>query len=381
MIAAKGRSYKVSEITALVKELLEGEFFAVQIEGEISNFKISSTGHYYFSLKDSSASISGVIFSRSVGNIGYIPKDGDLVKVTGNINVYARSGTYQIVCSQVEKSGEGDIFAELEKRKQRLAAEGLFDEGRKKPIPQYPKKIGIVTSPSGAAIKDILRVLKRRNNTIDLVVLPAPVQGDEAAGIIAAQIRRANLFRLCDVLLVTRGGGAPEDLLPFSDEEVVRAVAASEIPVISAVGHEIDVVLSDFAADLRAPTPSAAAEIVSRETGSLLDRIRSCGAEIERNFFRLTDNCSMRLDSAREDSLRTIKEIITEKRHRLQLLAGEFRASSPEAILKKGYASVYNITKGKQMISVSDADAGDILRIQFADGAVESVAEGDKNEF
>lgn len=177
MTPVKGRSYKVSEITALIKELLEGEFFAVSIEGEISNFKISSTGHYYFTLKDSSASISGVIFNRSLGSIGYIPRDGDLVKVTGNVNVYTRSGSYQIVCSRVEKSGEGDILAELEKRKQRLAAEGLFDSARKKAIPPYPKKIGLVTSPSGAAIKDIFRVLKRRNNTIDIVVLPAPVQG------------------------------------------------------------------------------------------------------------------------------------------------------------------------------------------------------------
>lgn len=376
MTPVKGRSYKVSEITALIKELLEGEFFAVSIEGEISNFKISSTGHYYFTLKDSSASISGVIFNRSLGSIGYIPRDGDLVKVTGNVNVYARSGSYQIVCSQVEKSGEGDILAELEKRKQRLAAEGLFDSARKKAIPPYPKKIGLVTSPSGAAIKDIFRVLKRRNNTIDIVVLPAPVQGDEAAALIASQIRRANMFRLCDVLLVTRGGGAPEDLLPFSDEEVVRAVAASEIPVISAVGHEIDVVLSDFAADLRAPTPSAAAEIVSRETGSLLERIRTAGAELERNFTRIFDNCAMRLDNAREDNLRTVKDVVTARKHRFQLLSGEFRASSPEAILKKGYAAVYNRTKGKQAVSSALSAAGDELVIHFADGVTEAIVKG-----
>lgn len=376
MTPVKGRSYKVSEITALIKELLEGEFFAVSIEGEISNFKISSTGHYYFTLKDSSASISGVIFNRSLGSIGYIPRDGDLVKVTGNVNVYARSGSYQIVCSRVEKSGEGDILAELEKRKQRLAAEGLFDSARKKAIPLYPKKIGLVTSPSGAAIKDIFRVLKRRNNTIDIVVLPAPVQGDEAAALIASQIRRANMFRLCDVLLVTRGGGAPEDLLPFSDEEVVRAVAASEIPVISAVGHEIDVVLSDFAADLRAPTPSAAAEIVSRETGSLLERIRTAGAELERNFTRIFDNCAMRLDNAREDNLRTVKDVVTARKHRFQLLSGEFRASSPEAILKKGYAAVYNRTKGKQAVSSALSAAGDELVIHFADGVTEAIVKG-----
>ena len=264
MAEVHSRCYKVSEITKCIKDYLEGEYYSIQIEGEVSGFKPSSSGHYYFTLKDSSAAISAVLFSRSVKNAGYLPKDGDLVVVTGSVTVYAKSGNYQIVCSAIEKAGQGDIFAELEKRKQRLAAEGLFDPAKKRPIPPYPKRIGVVTSPNGAAIRDILRVLKRRNNTIDLVILPAPVQGDEAAPIIAAQIRRANMFRLCDVLLVSRGGGAPEDLLPFSEEEVVRAVAASEIPTISAVGHEIDVVLTDFAADLRAPTPSAAAEVVSR---------------------------------------------------------------------------------------------------------------------
>ena len=203
------RCYKVSEITKCIKDCLEGQFFSVRIEGEVSGFKPSSSGHYYFTLKDTSAAINAVLFSRSVKNAGYLPQNGDLVVVTGSVTVYAKSGNYQVICSFIEKAGLGDIFAELEKRKQRLAAEGLFDEDKKRSIPLYPKRIGVVTSPNGAAIRDILRVLKRRNNTIDLVILPAPVQGDEAASIIAAQIRRANMFKMCDVLLISRGGGAP----------------------------------------------------------------------------------------------------------------------------------------------------------------------------
>ncbi|MBQ3647337.1 MAG: exodeoxyribonuclease VII large subunit, partial [Spirochaetia bacterium] len=304
MAVERSRCYKVSEITKCIKDYLEGEFYSIQIEGEVSGFKPSSSGHFYFTLKDTGAAISAVLFARSAKNAGYLPKDGDLVIVTGYVTVYAKSGNYQIVCSYIEKAGQGDIFAELEKRKQRLASEGLFDEANKKPIPLYPKRIGVVTSPNGAAIRDILRVLKRRNNSIDLIILPAPVQGDEAAPIIASQIRRANMFKMCDVLLVSRGGGAPEDLLPFSDEEVVRAVAASQIPTISAVGHEIDVVLTDFAADLRAPTPSAAAEVVSREADNVLGRILDCSQSIRKEMLDRLDRARLVLDNCSKDNLK-----------------------------------------------------------------------------
>ena len=402
MAVSRSRCYKVSEITKCIKDYLEGEFYSIQIEGEVSGFKPSSSGHYYFTLKDSTSAISAVLFARSAKNAGYLPKDGDLVVVTGNVTVYAKSGNYQIVCSYIEKAGQGDIFAELEKRKQRLAAEGLFDQDRKKPIPSYPKRVGVVTSPSGAAIRDILRVLKRRNNTIDLIILPAPVQGDDAAPVIASQIRRANMFRLCDVLLVSRGGGAPEDLLPFSDEEVVRAVAASEIPTISAVGHEIDVVLSDFAADLRAPTPSAAAEMVSREAENVIGRIQECRNSIQnamldkldrarlvmencskenlkRNMEGLLDDMHQSLDDEQEKLCRTVRDILKENRHRLELLSGSLMASSPESILKRGYAAVYNRSRDKYAGSAASVSAGDQIDITFWDGTVGAVA-GKKGE-
>ncbi|MBQ3320443.1 MAG: exodeoxyribonuclease VII large subunit [Spirochaetia bacterium] len=398
MAVERSRCYKVSEITKCIKDYLEGEFYSIQIEGEVSGFKPSSSGHFYFTLKDTGAAISAVLFARSAKNAGYLPKDGDLVIVTGYVTVYAKSGNYQIVCSYIEKAGQGDIFAELEKRKQRLASEGLFDEANKKPIPLYPKRIGVVTSPNGAAIRDILRVLKRRNNSIDLIILPAPVQGDEAAPIIASQIRRANMFKMCDVLLVSRGGGAPEDLLPFSDEEVVRAVAASQIPTISAVGHEIDVVLTDFAADLRAPTPSAAAEVVSREADNVLGRILDCSQSIRKEMLdrldraRLVlDNCSkdnlkrsmegylddlhQNLDDQHEDLVRSAQDILKDNRHRLELVLEGLRASSPESILKRGYAAVYNISAESYAGSAASIKAGDRLDITFYDGKAAAVAE------
>ena len=398
MAVERSRCYKVSEITKCIKDYLEGEFYSIQIEGEVSGFKPSSSGHFYFTLKDTGAAISAVLFARSAKNAGYLPKDGDLVIVTGYVTVYAKSGNYQIVCSYIEKAGQGDIFAELEKRKQRLASEGLFDEANKKPIPLYPKRIGVVTSPNGAAIRDILRVLKRRNNSIDLIILPAPVQGDEAAPIIASQIRRANMFKMCDVLLVSRGGGAPEDLLPFSDEEVVRAVAASQIPTISAVGHEIDVVLTDFAADLRAPTPSAAAEVVSREADNVLGRIQDFSQSIQKEMLdrldraRLVlDNCSkdnlkrsmegylddlhQNLDDQHEDLVRSAQDILKDNRHRLELVLEGLRASSPESILKRGYAAVYNISAESYAGSAASIKAGDRLDITFYDGKAAAVAE------
>ena len=230
MINMQGRCFKIFEITSLIKETLESQFYSVMLEGEISNFRPSSTGHYYFSLKDSKSMISAVMFKNAAKNLDYIPADGELVKVKGDISVYPQRGSYQIICSSIEKSGEGNILAELEKRKKRLAEEGLFNPDLKKQLPRFPEKVAVVTSPTGAAIKDILRVLKRRNNKINLIILPAPVQGNEAAGIIAKQIRYANSVNIADVLIIGRGGGSLEDLLPFSDEDVVRAVYESEIP-------------------------------------------------------------------------------------------------------------------------------------------------------
>lgn len=258
----------VSQLTKLIKSHLESRFPAVEVEGEISNFRPSSTGHYYFTLKDKGAMISAVMFKNRLGTLRFIPADGQLVRVRGRISLYELRGSYQIICESMERAGEGEILAMLEERKRHLAAEGLFDAGRKKPLPLFPKRIGVVTSPTGAALKDILRVTRRRNPGLDIVVIPTAVQGEEAGAKIAAQIRAAAGVPGLDLLIIGRGGGSLEDLLPFSDEEVVRAVAECPLPTLSAVGHEIDTALSDYAADGAAPTPSAAAELVSPPGGA-----------------------------------------------------------------------------------------------------------------
>ncbi|MDR2662034.1 MAG: exodeoxyribonuclease VII large subunit, partial [Treponema sp.] len=253
------QKYTVSELTGLIQANLENAFPQVLVEGELSNCRPSSTGHLYFSLKDPGAKIDGVMFKNRLAFLGFEPRDGMLLRVRGRISVYPQRGNYQLVCEDMELAGAGNILAMLENRKRALAAEGLFDPERKKPIPRFPETVGVVSSPTGAAVQDILNILKRRAEGIRVIILPAPVQGVDAAPIIARRIEQANRWNLAEVLIVGRGGGSLEDLLPFSEEAVVRAVAESEIPVISAVGHEIDNALSDLAADLRAPTPSAAA--------------------------------------------------------------------------------------------------------------------------
>jgi len=257
----------------------------------------------------------------------------------------------------------GDILAMLEERKQRLAAEGLFDQARKKALPKYPARVAVITSPSGAAIRDIINVLKRRNAGIDVLLLPAPVQGDEAAGVIAARIRQANRLRLADVLIVGRGGGSPEDLLAFSDEEVVRAISASDIPVISAVGHEIDWSLSDFAADLRAPTPSAAAELVAESREILLSEVEQFGGalessmrarieyarlslsafspeDVETRFMRILMPVARRADDARDELTASMNFLVRETGHRIQLCDSNMELASPQAVLRRGYSIV-----------------------------------------
>ncbi|MCL2205999.1 MAG: exodeoxyribonuclease VII large subunit, partial [Treponema sp.] len=229
------RKLTVTELTELIRRTLEGGFPQVVVEGELSNFKPSSTGHLYFTLKDSGASIQGIMFKNRIRSLTFEPRDGMLLKVRGGLSVYAQRGTYSIVVEEMERSGEGDILAMLEERKRKLAAEGLFDEQRKRPIPRFPETVGVVSSPTGAALRDILNILKRRARGVRVVILPAPVQGAEAAPVIARRIEQANHWRMADVLIVGRGGGSLEDLLPFSEEVVVRAVASSRIPVVSAV--------------------------------------------------------------------------------------------------------------------------------------------------
>jgi exodeoxyribonuclease VII large subunit len=391
--AGEGRSYTVSQITFLIRDLLEAEFLNVTVEGEISNFRPSSSGHLYFSLKDEEAILSVVMFKSRLGGLGFQPADGLKVKATGTVSVYAKRGNYQLICETLVRSGEGEILAMLERRKQKLAALGLFDPQRKKALPLFPARVAVVTSPTGAAIRDILRVLKRRNAGLNLLILPAPVQGEGAAEIIARQIRTANAFRMADVLIVARGGGSLEDLLPFSEESVVYAIAESRIPVISAVGHEIDFTLADFAADVRAPTPSAAAEMVS---ASRVELVRSIGAlqqglcdtllgrlekarlrleqfspeDLERQLRYFLQPYLLSLDEARQGLAQALEDRLRDHRHRLELLAEALAAASPLGILSRGYAVVTHQRTGRALLSPAPVKLEDLLDIRLARGGL-----------
>jgi exodeoxyribonuclease VII large subunit len=390
-----GRIYKVSEITAEIRGLIEGGFPAVAVEGEISNFRPSSTGHVYFTLKDAGAVLSAVMFKNRLRGLTFTPRDGNCVVARGSLSVYPQRGSYQIVCETLEAAGEGAILAMLEERKRRLAAEGLFDPARKKTLPLYPRRVAVVTSPTGAAVRDILKVLRRRGAGIHVLILPAPVQGDGAEERIAGQIRRANRYGLADVIIIGRGGGSLEDLLPFSGEAVVRAVAESEIPVISAVGHEIDTALSDYAADFRAPTPSAAAEAVSLAREELLRRVVQRRTEmedtlrfrleritllldrfrpenLEQQFRVMLQPILFRLDDAKEGLVDGMRGRAGADRARLELAAALLESCSPLDILKRGYSIVRRRESGQLVRSASVLAPGDGIRIQFYEGEADA---------
>ena len=392
----------ITELTEQIRSCLESSFTVICVEGEISNCRPASSGHLYFSLKDSGAKIDAVMFKNRLKTLAFEPKDGMLLRVRGSLSVYAPRGTYSIVCEEMEIAGTGEILVLLEKRKQKLMAEGLFDTERKKPLPRFPVTAGIVTSPTGAALRDILNILSRRASCMKVVILPAPVQGEEAAPLIAARIRQANNWKkqgynIADVLIVGRGGGSLEDLLPFSDEEVVRAVAASDIPVVSAVGHEIDWALCDYAADLRAPTPSAAAELISEQIMALPDMIQTaaenlsgvirtrldkarlllkpfCPQDMEFRIRTILQPRLIRLDDAKEALINAMKDRNADLRKRIELAAAILNAASPLSAMEKGF-SVVTDSKGKIIKDAAEAAKGDQLSIRPLKGRINAIVE------
>ena len=275
--ASARRVYTVTELTVRVRDLLEHEFFEVWVEGELSNCKIWNTGHLYFTLKDGASQIRAVIFRSALRYLKFKPADGLRVVARGRLSVYEPKGEYQLVCEHLQPQGLGELQLAFDQLKQRLQAEGLFDAARKRPLPALPRKIGIVTSLDGAAIRDIIKVLRRRYANAHLVVCPARVQGQDAAPDVARALRQIGRVKGVDVVIVGRGGGSIEDLWAFNEEIVARAIARVPVPVISAVGHETDVTIADFVADLRAPTPSAAAELVVSAKEQFCSRIDHLG--------------------------------------------------------------------------------------------------------
>ena len=384
--------FSVSQITDLIKEILETSFRTITIEGEISNWRPSAAGHIYFTLKDNAAQIKAVIFRGAAMKLNFRPKDGDKVRCTGSLSVYAPQGNYQIIVNTMEIAGAGNILQMLEERKRKLAAEGLFDDSRKKPLPAMPKTIGVVTSPTGAAIRDILNVTKRRNPGMNIIVLPAIVQGDGAAQTICKMIEIANFYELCDLLIVGRGGGSLEDLLPFSEESVVRAVAASRIPTISAVGHEIDWALCDYAADRRAPTPSAAAEMavplladiqqnlatykdnfyntIKQRTNNARLMVKAFNPEsLEVRFRNIQQPLLNRFAAAREALPQNLQDKIRDLRVRIKQNVTVLENASPQTIFDRGYSMVTG-PDGKVVRDAAALNVGDKLVITPARGKI-----------
>ena len=387
----------VSELTCLIKSIVEESFPNVWVEGEIYNFRAPISGHAYFTLKDSLSQIKAVLFKSSARTIRFVPKDGLHVLCRGRITIYDFRGEYQLVIDYMEPKGVGALLLAFEQLKERLSKEGLFDESRKRPVPVLPKKIGIVTSPTGAAIRDILKVIERRFANVEIVIAPAAVQGERAAPEIVEAISALNRIEDIDVIIVTRGGGGIEYLWPFNEESVARAIYNSKIPVISAVGHEIDYTIADFVADLRAPTPSAAAEMVVKNKEDIQHRIETLYQRLvfaKRTFFekkrdRLFSLSRRVLSPGREinryiqrvDELATrlhlsASHIIALKKETLYGVTAKLDSLSPLAILSRGYSITYKLPARSVVKSSSEVQKGDKVDVKLHEGNMICIVEG-----
>lgn len=295
--------YSVSELTLAIKSLLEPNFRSISLRGEISNFKLQASGHLYFSLKDAGAQISSVLFKANAAALARMPKEGDQVIATGEISLYMPRGSYQIVIRELQFLGQGELLLKLHQLKEDLQNRGWFDPAKKKPIPKFPKTIGVVTSPTGAVIQDILNILTRRFSHFHVILNPVKVQGAGAAQEIAQAIHDFNTYRLADVLIVGRGGGSIEDLWAFNEEIVAKAIFESTIPIISAVGHETDFTIADFVADIRAPTPSAAAEMVIAEKANIFKFLKQTEQYLRQRIAHQVNQGRQHLDALKRHPL------------------------------------------------------------------------------
>lgn len=392
MFEKTSQALTVSELNEYARRLLAGDPLLrnLEVTGEISGYKHHFSGHRYFTLKDQGARVQCVMFRQNAMGLDFQPADGMKVTVAASASIFVRDGSYQLYVTSMRKSGLGDLYARFEQLKAKLAAEGLFDPALKKEIPAFPKRIGLVTSETGAAVRDMIRVARRRNPNIEIVISPCSVQGETAAREIVHAIRRLNAQGECDVLLVGRGGGSIEDLWAFNEEVVARAIAASEIPVISCVGHEIDFTIADFVADMRAPTPSAAAELAVPELSVLQDsldsleqrlsRALSRGQQVRRaELARLSDSIALSnplrtiiepRTLALESLYRRFNAVATANlercRSRLKVVDGMLRTLNPEGVLERGYAIV---SKGERIVaSASQIACGDVLNVKMSGG-------------
>lgn len=385
----------VSELNTFIKMLLESAptLNDVYVKGEISNFKNHiSSGHFYFSLKDKDSQIKAVMFRSSASKMKFVPENGMMVVAHGRVASYVRDGQYQLYADSMEPDGVGALYVAFEQLKQRLAAQGVFAPEKKKPLPKIPQTIGVITSPTGAAVRDIINIATRRFPFAKIVVYPALVQGENAASSLISGIRYFNDTGSADVIIIGRGGGSIEDLWAFNDENLAKTVCASEIPVISAVGHETDFTICDFAADLRAPTPSAAAElavpdtaelkhkinnIISRESAVLLQMLsakRETLARYEKSRYlsspgHMIDDRRMTLVLSSERLMTSAAHVNEIKKHALSALSGKLEALSPLAVLSRGYG-VVSSEEGKVIKEIADVSVGDKITVKVRDGEI-----------
>ena len=416
---------EVSQVNSYIKEMLDadGLLGGLCIRGELSNYKKYPSGHHYFTLKDGQSQLKCVMFRSSAMRLRFRPENGMMVQAAGRITVYPRDGVYQLYCVAMTPEGAGDLAVAFEQLKKKLAAEGLFDPAHKKPIPAYPHQIAIITSAAGAAVHDMLRIIRHRYPLAEVKLLPVRVQGEEAAGEIAAALDYANRYQLADLIITGRGGGSMEDLWAFNEEVVARAIYRSKIPVISAVGHEPDVTIADYVADLRAATPSNAAELCTPDQQELRQKIAAAQTRMASLLSRQLKNCRTQLElrknarvlqspenylADRRQTLDVLTEklgrtmanrltkeagqlalcrqrlstaenaVLAGKRKRLETSAARLDAMSPLKVLSRGYSITEN-NRGAAIVSASSLHPGDHITIRFhrgsADARVEQVRE------
>ena len=386
--------YTVSQVNQYIKTLLDRDqvLTALYVRGEISNYKAYPSGHHYFSLKDGEGAIRCVMFKREAISLRFRPENGMKVIAFGRVAVFPRDGQYQLYCSTLTPEGVGDLHLAFEQLKQKLYAEGLFDPSHKKPIPQYPRRIALITSSAGAAVRDMVRILGARWPMAEVFVLPVRVQGAEAPSELCAALAWANRHRVADLIITGRGGGSMEDLWAFNDENVARTIYHSDIPVISAVGHEPDVTIADFVADLRAATPSNAAELAvpdqndvavqlrqmaGRMAQAMGRRLEAVRRELDRasqcralqNPMNYVDDKRMLLDYQREKLAAGLTASLSRERERFAALASKLDALSPLKVLGRGYA-IPQKEDGGVVRSTTDVIPGDALRLRVADGEI-----------
>ena len=392
----------VTQINEYIRSMMDSDRLLnnLAIKGEISNYKLYPSGHHYFTLKDEGGALRCVMFKNSALRMRFRPENGMKVIAMGKISVFPRDGAYQLYCSAMVMDGIGDLYAAFEQLKAKLAAQGLFESGHKKPLPTYPGTIGIITSSAGAAVHDMLRILKRRYPLTKVRLLPVRVQGVEAPGEIAAAIRYANYYRLADLLIVGRGGGSIEDLWAFNDEVVARAIYDSVIPVISAVGHEPDVTISDFVADVRAATPSNAAEIAVPDQDALRQMLDGYSSAMSTALSRQLTNARRHLKVLSDSpALQSPEGYLLQRRKALQMLenrllsiqsqqinkkkqryisaTSKLDAMSPLKVLTRGYAMA-QAESGELIRSIQDIQQGDVIRVMLADGEMKAMVKETK---